>query len=73
MFERLGKQAYAQYEAVAQAYLTRPKAGWPAAAADVAAITGGEPATILTQTKTHGRAHRDEMKACAAVISAQKR
>lgn len=73
MYDRLGDQAYAQYEAVAQAYLTQPKEGWRSAAADVAAITGGVTDKILEQTKSHGRAHREEMKACAAVIQAQPR
>ena len=71
MYDRLGDQAYAQYEAVAQAYLTQPKQGWRSAAADVAAITGGETDKILEETKSHGRAHREEMKACAAVIKAR--
>ena len=72
MYDRLGPQAYAQYEAVSQAYLTRPKEGWRAAAADVAAITGGATDAILEQTKSHGRAHREEMKACGAVTAAPR-
>ena len=73
MYDRLGPQDYAQYEAGSQAYLTQPKEGWRAAAADVAAITGGATDAILEETKSHGRAHREEMQACAAVTATPRR
>ena len=64
LFERLGRDPYAQYEAVAQAYLADRDAGWAAAAADIAATTGADAGTILSQTRLHGEIHREEMRAC---------
>lgn len=64
LFRRLGNEEYAQYEAVSQAYLANREGGWPAAAQDVAAITGGKAETILAETRQHGQAHREEIQDC---------
>ncbi|MEM9724849.1 MAG: hypothetical protein AAF909_05220 [Pseudomonadota bacterium] len=65
LFERLGDDPYAQYEAVGQAWLSNPSGGWDGAAADVAARIGGDPREILNQTKLYGQLHREVMRACA--------
>lgn len=65
LFDRLGPQAYAQYEAVSQGYLSDPDAGWEAAAAEIGDLTERAGRVVFEETKSHGRAHREEMKACA--------
>lgn len=64
LFTRLGQDPYAEYEAVAQAYLANPSGGWDGASQDVAAVTGDDAEAVLRDVQLYGQFHREEIRSC---------
>lgn len=64
MRQELGPAPYADYEAMAAAYLQNPSDGWSSAAALVADLKGATTERMLNAAKLYGLRHREAMADC---------